>query len=157
MTKNITVIDENGNITGSTYPKRAKGLIQKGRAQRVDDTRIQLCAPPPEMEEQQMANNLYDVFDNQLSKMQEQLRDEETEGTTPVRLQILKTLETFRIQEQKSEVVKLVREQLGIMQESMKADDKAEDGSAREVTRQKMLDLMSKLADSDQPSIIVQA
>ena len=32
MEKNMTVIDEEGNIIGATYAKRAKGLIKKGRA-----------------------------------------------------------------------------------------------------------------------------
>ena len=32
ITKNVIVADQNGNIIGMTYPKRAKGLIKKGRA-----------------------------------------------------------------------------------------------------------------------------
>lgn len=40
MAKNIIVTDENGNIIGSTYPKRAKGLVTKGRARLVDERTI---------------------------------------------------------------------------------------------------------------------
>ena len=48
MEKNMTVIDEEGNIIGATYAKRAKGLIKKGRARSVDDSTICLACPPNE-------------------------------------------------------------------------------------------------------------
>ena len=37
MEKNVTIIDESGNKIGETYPKRAKGLVKKGRAEYVND------------------------------------------------------------------------------------------------------------------------
>ena len=50
MTKNndsagkqiIQILDSNGNIAGSTYPKRADGLVKKGRACYVNDFTIRL-------------------------------------------------------------------------------------------------------------------
>lgn len=58
MEKNMTVIDEEGNIIGATYAKRAKGLIKKGRARSVDDTTICLACPPNEsLEDIKMDNN----------------------------------------------------------------------------------------------------
>jgi hypothetical protein len=41
-------LDEQGNIHGTTYPKRAKGLIKKGRAEARDEQTIVLygCRPP---------------------------------------------------------------------------------------------------------------
>ncbi len=45
MTKNIDVLDKNGNLTGQTYPKRAKGLVKSGRAEFVNDGAIRLTAP----------------------------------------------------------------------------------------------------------------
>lgn len=42
MTKNILVIDTSGKTAGVTYPKRAKGLLRKGRAILLDETTIQL-------------------------------------------------------------------------------------------------------------------
>ncbi len=36
MEKNVIVTDVNGRIIGSTYPKRAKGLVKKGRAEYID-------------------------------------------------------------------------------------------------------------------------
>ena len=46
MTKNIEVVDEQGNVYGATYPKRAKGLVKNGRARFVGENRICLACPP---------------------------------------------------------------------------------------------------------------
>lgn len=46
MTKNIEVVDEQGNVYGATYPKRAKGLVKNGRARFVGNNRICLACPP---------------------------------------------------------------------------------------------------------------
>ncbi len=46
MTKNITVVDEQGNEYEATYPKRAKGLVKCGRARFVDENTICLACPP---------------------------------------------------------------------------------------------------------------
>lgn len=40
--KNIIVTDVNGRTIGSTYPKRAKGLVKNGRAEYTDDHTIRL-------------------------------------------------------------------------------------------------------------------
>lgn len=57
MTKNVTVLDENGNILGTTFEKRAEGLIKKGRARRVSDTEICL-APSASITEENMSEEL---------------------------------------------------------------------------------------------------
>ncbi|HCJ41052.1 MAG TPA: hypothetical protein DHV89_05825 [Ruminococcus sp.] len=44
MSKEIVIIDENGNVIGSTYPKRAKGLVKNGRAEYVSDCVIKMNA-----------------------------------------------------------------------------------------------------------------
>lgn len=44
MTKNVAVLDNNGNQIGITYPKRARGLVKNGRAQFVDDCSVRLSA-----------------------------------------------------------------------------------------------------------------
>jgi len=46
MTKNVTVTDAQGNIIGTTYPRRASGLIKNGRAIFVDDCTIRLSGKP---------------------------------------------------------------------------------------------------------------
>ena len=55
--KNISVIDENGNEYEATYPKRARGLVKKGRARFVDDNTICLACPPDIMEDTNMSDN----------------------------------------------------------------------------------------------------
>ncbi len=57
MTKNVTVLDENGNTLGTTFEKRAAGLIKKGRARRVSDTEICL-APSANITEEKMNEEL---------------------------------------------------------------------------------------------------
>ena len=46
MTKNVTVTDANGNMIGTTYPRRASGLVKNGRAIFVDDCTIRLSGKP---------------------------------------------------------------------------------------------------------------
>lgn len=48
--KNIGVVDEQGNRLEPTYPKRAKGLVKKGRARYIDGKTICLIACPPDTE-----------------------------------------------------------------------------------------------------------
>ena len=57
MPKNISVIDMQGNVYEATWPKRAKGLVKKGRARFVDENTICLACPPDHMEEQNMSAN----------------------------------------------------------------------------------------------------
>lgn len=57
--KTVIVIDEQGKIYESTYPKRAKGLVKTGRARIVDENTICLACPPNNinLEENKMNNN----------------------------------------------------------------------------------------------------
>ncbi|MBR6381711.1 MAG: hypothetical protein IKS07_08585 [Lachnospiraceae bacterium] len=48
MTKNILVTDNSGKIIGSTYPKRAKGLVKSGRAVYDGEGRIRLSQDYPD-------------------------------------------------------------------------------------------------------------
>ena len=58
MTKNIIVVDEQGNEYGATYPKRAKGLVKNGRARFIDENKICLACPPNEyLEDKEMSDN----------------------------------------------------------------------------------------------------
>ena len=49
MTKNVSVIDESGRLIGTTYPKRARGLVKNGRARyascETEDTICLTCPP----------------------------------------------------------------------------------------------------------------
>ncbi len=71
MTKNetaltVTVLDESGTVIGKTYPKRAKGLIKKGRAESVSDDSIRLrgtTSPTYENTEELKMDKNYIYFD----------------------------------------------------------------------------------------------
>ena len=63
MTKNITVIDAQGNIYEDTYPKRAKGLVKNGRANFIDETAIMLTCPPDITEDKQMKDTAITAFE----------------------------------------------------------------------------------------------
>ena len=65
MEKNVTVVDEKGNEIGATYPKRAKGLVKKGRARYVDEDTICLACPADIHSEEMMEENitLKDILD----------------------------------------------------------------------------------------------
>ena len=58
MTKNIAVIDEQGNRYEATYLKRAKGLVKSGRARFVDEKTICLARPPYKSEDKTMSENM---------------------------------------------------------------------------------------------------
>lgn len=53
MEKNVSVIDETGKFIGTTYPKRARGLVKSGRARYVFcDSMDTICLTcPPEKNE----------------------------------------------------------------------------------------------------------
>ena len=56
----VTVLDVNGRAVGKTYPKRAKGLVKKGRAEALTENVIRLrdIRPHDITEENSMDNNL---------------------------------------------------------------------------------------------------
>lgn len=58
MPKNITVVDDEGNTYQPTYPKRAKGLVKRGRARYLTEHCICLTVPPAHGEEKPMSNLL---------------------------------------------------------------------------------------------------
>ena len=61
--KNVIVKDEFGNFLENTYPKRAKGLIKKGRAEKVSEYEIRLArgSAPPDTEDNM---NNFNITDN---------------------------------------------------------------------------------------------
>ena len=71
MPKTIAVVDEQGNTYEATYPKRAKGLVKKGRARFVSESMICLVRPP-KWEDQRMSNPLtIEMIFEQLTKIAE--------------------------------------------------------------------------------------
>ncbi len=54
--KKISVMDETGREYEATYPKRARGLVKKGRARFVDENTICLACPPAIQEDIDMTD-----------------------------------------------------------------------------------------------------
>ncbi|MCD8056724.1 MAG: hypothetical protein LUE25_08500 [Clostridiales bacterium] len=71
MEKNITVFDCDMNVIGQTYPKRANGLIKKGRAVPTDDGKsiIMLAAAPPQNILQEDAMNNFNFDKENIEEM----------------------------------------------------------------------------------------
>ena len=55
--KNILVADENGTVFESTWPKRANGLVKKGRARWLNGKTICLSCPLEQMEDDKMESS----------------------------------------------------------------------------------------------------
>ena len=75
MTKNIAVVDEQGNQYEATYPKRARGLVKNGRARFIGENKICLACPPDYiLEEKKMTNsvNKLQVF-NEITELRKSL------------------------------------------------------------------------------------
>ncbi len=76
MKKNVTILDQFGNTLGTTYPKRAKGLIKSGRAYLVDGETVQLICPPIQnMKKHQEGIHMSIEIEEQDLQPQEQIND----------------------------------------------------------------------------------
>ena len=69
ITKNINIYDTHGRLIGHTYPKRAKGLIKKGRAQSMGPNEICMAVAALPIMEDNMEN-----VNNTTNTKEEQLR-----------------------------------------------------------------------------------
>ncbi|MBR2474305.1 MAG: hypothetical protein IKB51_04685 [Clostridia bacterium] len=78
--KNIVVVDEQGNILEATYPKRASGLVKKGRARFISENMICLACPPEKMEENKMSNT-QNKFENLEILIDKYVGEHTTEST----------------------------------------------------------------------------
>ncbi len=61
--KNVNVVDESGNGYESTWPKRANGLVKKGRARWLDGQTICLTCPPIDTEDMRMEDSEMKPFE----------------------------------------------------------------------------------------------
>lgn len=145
MIKNITVVDENGNRIGSTYPKRASGLVKKGRAHWIDENSVCLCAH--NTEEIKMPNNIYDVIDNQFSKLQSQLNCIENNDKVAMSM-----IEALAGMQNRNRTLDIVEKQLSLINEEMKNEAPTDDKKIavmREATIQQKLRLLESLVNGD--------
>ena len=64
ITKNIRVIDEQGNEYEATYPKRARGLVKNGRARFINESTLCIACPPSEYLEDKIMTNINETMGN---------------------------------------------------------------------------------------------
>ena len=56
--KNIHVVDERGVVYEATWPRRARGLVKRGRARFLSEDTICLACPPnDDLEDTEMSDN----------------------------------------------------------------------------------------------------
>ena len=76
ITKNIIVVDEQGNEYEATYPKRAKGLVKNGRARFIAENKICLACPPNKFLEDNIVNNHSNFDSIEINKRVNQILQE---------------------------------------------------------------------------------
>lgn len=64
MAKTIAVVDEWGNEYEATYPKRARGLVKRGRARFISDNCICLARPPLSYQSESEDHTMNDIISN---------------------------------------------------------------------------------------------
>lgn len=152
MEKNITIVDEQGNAYGATYPKRAKGLVKNGRARFVDENTICLACPPIiDWEDTKMEDNK-----NTAAVLSEETAEQPTECTMEYVLTRIDRIisDTAYLHEAIQAV-----ERMEPGQPSMNAPADTSRGEAvqaivqsREATNQQLLRLLEKMYDDLKPA-----
>ena len=152
MEKNITIVDEQGNAYGATYPKRAKGLVKNGWARFVDENTICLACPPIiDWEDTKMEDNK-----NTAAVLSEETAEQPTECTMEYVLTRIDRIisDTAYLHEAIQAV-----ERMEPGQPSMNAPADTSRGEAvqaivqsREATNQQLLRLLEKMYDDLKPA-----
>jgi hypothetical protein len=153
MTKNVIVVDEFGIDYGTTYQKRAKGLVKSGRARFTEDNRICLTRPPEKFE---------GLFEN--SPTTSNSEDKLVENTNNIKANPAATDgENFKITtaEILARIDKIIEDKTHINDAfaALKGSGAAQQSATgmaigtiveeREKTNQRMLDLLEKLYDNN--------
>lgn len=73
MTKNIIVVDEHGKKYGTTYLKRAKGLVKQGRARFLARNMLCLACPPEQnLEDKDMSEQTIENMATEKESMEQE-------------------------------------------------------------------------------------
>lgn len=102
MKKNVTILDLLGNIIGTTYPKRAKGLIKSGRACFVDRETVRLTCPPEHFMQKRQEDIAMSIENSKIITL--------TEETKTFDTQQAEKKETCKTQPQETEKEKPISE-----------------------------------------------
>ena len=149
-------MDERGHTYGATYPKRAKGLVKKGRARFVDETTICLACPPViEWEDMNMQDRqqIDEIVTNETT-------EEIPEQPMPLAAQLLARIDRILEEEEflYASIESLMQKDAGESSaetpgDSTKASALQAIVEAREATNQQMLRLLEKMYDRLEPAL----
>ena len=151
MEKNVIVVDDNGKELGATYPKRAKGLVKKGRARFIDVNKICLACPAEEITEDEIMSDIKidqttgEVIENvKTDAVPEIPGNSKSENTMPTLGYILERIDSIAkdnqyIHEALSQLSELKTAGPGDICGQSKADAIAHVVDAREETNRKLL------------------
>ncbi|MBR5308393.1 MAG: hypothetical protein IKU43_06455 [Clostridia bacterium] len=147
MEKNIIVVDENGKEIGATYPKRAKGLVKKGRARFTDENTICLACPAEETTEDEIMSDLkIDKATGEACEVTEYTKEQKqtSENEAPTLMYVLSQIEKIaadnaHISEALGQLNELKTAGPGDICGQSKADAIAHVVDAREDTNRKLI------------------
>lgn len=152
MIKNIIVVDEHGKKYGTTYPKRAKGLVKQGRARFIAKNTLCLACPPDQnLEDKDM---LEQTMDNMETTNTEIYAAQENTGENEVkesRVSIEYCLEQIEQIAHQTDYLNQVLAELRELENNELCSHKAAALSdvikSRETTNQQMLRFYEKMYD----------
>ena len=173
--KNISVIDETGKKYEATYPKRAKGLVKKGRARFVDENTVCLACPPNILEDTKMSDNNIktqvdetaepnEVAAEAVEKIEEIEKIDETTGkksSSEPELTVGYILSQIeKIQQDNEHIFKaltdlenlVINDGVGDIANQAKCEAVRDVAVHREATNQKLIDFYMKLYDDIDPN-----
>ncbi len=135
ITKNVFVVDEQGNQYEPTYPKRAKALVKNGRARFVAENTICLACPPDDM----------DTEDN---TMPEQIPENKNPQDTPQYSVEYILRQLAAIQAQSEHISAVLSEAWHATMTGEKLTALSEAICAREATNQQLLQMYERMYDA---------
>lgn len=152
--KNIHVIDEQGNQYEATYPKRAKGLVKKGRARFVDEHTLCLACPPNEYLEDKTMENRENLTENTVNKETAAVSESTAETESKYNLDYILT-QLEKIQQDTEHLQKALNALIDMPQAQVPGDIAGEAKAqsigdvvrCRETTNQRMIGLYEKMYD----------
>jgi len=153
MEKNVSVIDETGRLIGTTYPKRAKGLVNSGRARYVScDSKDTICltCPPNKMEDNTMTDNSFETASTTTNTVAEETSTAKINQTsyTPSAEYALRMLENIALD---TEVIKRA-----VAQASPETDNGlAEMIEAHEKTNRELITFYTQMYNEFKPASAV--
>lgn len=153
MTKNIIVVDEHGKKYGTTYPRRAKGLVKQGRARFLARNMLCLmqglaCPPEQNLEDKNMSEQTIEnsVVENSMAGNEKE--NMEQGGSRHSMEYCLEQIERIgRQTEYLNQVIAELRQLDNASSCAQKAMALSDIVKCRETTNQQMLHFYEKMYD----------